>query len=304
MGGLSASLANSDAYGMGCLMDGMPTNCSLAMRLLNNGTAVRCPNDDCGSGVNSFHASGDGWSGYLPAGISYVGDGFILNSDWTGGDSEKVSFDDLEFGSLAQGATASFTSSAQRRKSRTKGRKTPFSTVIAEIGGREDPIKVLPGFDAGDEQRLRQTLEDIKKDTDCAAAFADAVGIDPKGLTNRGRVFGSAFLLGNPADNSQAGITEYGRAKYAGIRGSYDIQAVTLKNWSNSRPETVDSRARIFLNPSAFRNGKYSLREVLVHELLHAAGWMGEPVSFWGRLRGKTDLSHYAKYDEIIAACK
>ena len=48
LSGLAASLANPHAYGNGCLLDGSPVNCSLAMRLVNNGSAQRCPQNDCG----------------------------------------------------------------------------------------------------------------------------------------------------------------------------------------------------------------------------------------------------------------
>lgn len=47
-GALSGSLANPYGYATGCLVDGTPTNCSLARRLLNNGSAAQCPNNDCG----------------------------------------------------------------------------------------------------------------------------------------------------------------------------------------------------------------------------------------------------------------
>ncbi|HJT67512.1 MAG TPA: fibronectin type III domain-containing protein [Pyrinomonadaceae bacterium] len=48
MSGLSASLANPQSYGGGCLVDRLPTDCNLAMRLLANGSAARCPQNDCG----------------------------------------------------------------------------------------------------------------------------------------------------------------------------------------------------------------------------------------------------------------
>ncbi|HKV35769.1 MAG TPA: LamG-like jellyroll fold domain-containing protein [Pyrinomonadaceae bacterium] len=51
MSGLVASLANPHSYGNGCLLDGTPVNCSLAMRLLGNGSAGRCPENDCGPRV-------------------------------------------------------------------------------------------------------------------------------------------------------------------------------------------------------------------------------------------------------------
>jgi hypothetical protein len=55
MGGLSGTLANPDAYGMGCLVDGTPTNCNLAMRMRNNGSAAQCRNNDCGPQALRVH---------------------------------------------------------------------------------------------------------------------------------------------------------------------------------------------------------------------------------------------------------
>lgn len=170
-------------------------------------------------------------------------------------------------------------------------------------------IKVLPGLDslrAGREKQLRDTLESLKTDANCAAAFRDANVQTISEMTTNGIVIGPAHLLSNPNDASWVGITERARSDYAkeGVVGSTGIQAVTLKNWPGYIEQTLDSRARIFLNGSAFRGGKYSLREVLVHEFLHVAGWRPEEVSTLGTLLGKTDLSHYEKYEEIMAACK
>ncbi len=206
----------------GCSLDGMSFDCTLAMILLGSGAAAPCPNNNC----NSFHAYADGRSFYLPPGVSYVGDGFILNSFWTGGDSEKLSFDDLEFGPLFTGLAAFFTSGQPDKKKR---QTTKVDTSAGEWLS-ESLLKILPGFDSGQEQRVRQTLDSIKESTRCAKAFAEAIGIEPAGLIAHGIVIGPAFLLGNPADNQQSGITEFGRSKYAGIRGSSYIQAVTLRN--------------------------------------------------------------------------
>ena len=44
--GLAVSLLNPHGYGVGCLLDRTPVNCNLAMRLLNNGSAERCPENE------------------------------------------------------------------------------------------------------------------------------------------------------------------------------------------------------------------------------------------------------------------
>ena len=159
---------------------------------------------------------------------------------------------------------------------------------------------LLPGFDSGQEWRIRQALDGIKTSTGCEEAFVQATGSKPSDLINQS-VIGAAFLLGNPDNNQMAGITEDARSKYSGIRGSSYTQAVTLHNWPGFANETLDARSRIFLNPSAFQGGNYSLQEVLTHELLHVAGW--PPSGRFRSLFNRTDLSHYDKYDEIMAAC-
>jgi YD repeat-containing protein len=70
MSGLSASLANPHAYGNGCLLDGIPVNCNLAMSLLNNGSAGRCPRNDCGpqrtkSGLSPIGLIEEGWVAWI-----------------------------------------------------------------------------------------------------------------------------------------------------------------------------------------------------------------------------------------------
>src|SRR5215213_1016930 len=51
LSGLSVSLANPQGYANGCLLDGSPVNCNLARQLRNNGSAERCPENDCGPRV-------------------------------------------------------------------------------------------------------------------------------------------------------------------------------------------------------------------------------------------------------------
>jgi len=85
-GGLGSLFGN--AQESSCQVDGIPTNCDLAMRLKNNGSAMQCPYNDCGPQrrdfVNAdgqrfsfltlpFMAFGDGTSGYFLGGWAELG---------------------------------------------------------------------------------------------------------------------------------------------------------------------------------------------------------------------------------------
>jgi hypothetical protein len=75
-----------------CSLDGMSIDCSWAMEMLESGAALQCPNDDCGPRtMNAYDANGnllgrvlsqpfqafaDGYSGFLPPGARYQGNGY------------------------------------------------------------------------------------------------------------------------------------------------------------------------------------------------------------------------------------
>ena len=75
----------ADATGSGsteCRIDGIIAPCSMVSQSLQAGAAERCPNNDCGpvydyeAGMfKFFHAYADGYSGYVPMGGIYDGDG-------------------------------------------------------------------------------------------------------------------------------------------------------------------------------------------------------------------------------------
>jgi hypothetical protein len=75
---------------MGCMVDNLPTSCNLARQLIANGVGVPCRNNDCGPQryrttegdtiTKPYQCFGDGYCDYLPAGMAYVGDGYIYLS--------------------------------------------------------------------------------------------------------------------------------------------------------------------------------------------------------------------------------
>ena len=74
-----------------CTLDGIAIDCGWAFQLMDRGAAVQCPNNDCGPRVmNTFNRNGDflgrvlsqpfqafadGFSGFLPPGARYQGNG-------------------------------------------------------------------------------------------------------------------------------------------------------------------------------------------------------------------------------------
>jgi|GEM_PF-1178544 len=69
-----------------CTLDGMSIDCAWAMEMMENGSAVQCPNNDCSprsvvyNGQRTwafFNAYGDGYQGYVPIGATYIGHGNI-----------------------------------------------------------------------------------------------------------------------------------------------------------------------------------------------------------------------------------
>lgn len=304
-----------------CKSDGIPIDCNWAMQMLASGAGVQCPHNDCGPQVrdlynaegkhvgsiltNPFQAFGDGFSGYLPLGVSYAGNGFILGSMWTGGASEKIGF---ELGSLAQGLAAYFAGRNvdKKKQRRSQPKPKPTTPVLIDEGSRSNLPTLLPGFHPGEEGRVLETLNRIKANTNCTAAFAKYGLQNIAGLILNGVVIGRADLLQNPDNWQMVGVTDQAARTYVheGAVGSSDVQAFTIRDWPNYSRNTrdFDNRPRIFLNGSAFNGGTYSLQEVLVHEFLHVAGWPADE----GLLRHfrSTDLSYHKGYKEIMEACK
>jgi len=129
-----------------------------------------------------------------------------------------------------------------------------------------------------------------------------------KDLILGGMVIGPSTLLLHPDYNSTTGITEAARQRNVGAVGSTAAQGFTIRDILDDPRlgvQTSDGRARIFLNGSAFGGGALSLREVLVHELIHVAGVRGKDPGTLGAAFGSDDLDWYKPfYRNILAACK
>lgn len=83
-------------------------------------------------------------------------------------------------------------------------------------------------------------------------------------------------------------------------------QAGTVSSARRGMALTTDGRPHIFLYATAFHGesfwlGTYSLRDVLIHEFIHAGGQPSTP-GWFGPLRH--DLAGFAHYDRIMSACR
>ncbi|MEA2204181.1 MAG: hypothetical protein QOE77_957 [Blastocatellia bacterium] len=171
-----------------CTIDGVPAPCDMTTRLMQSGTAVQCPNNDCGpqryeltlngahtSGVtNPFSATSD-WSGYLPSGMSYVGDGIIFNSFWTGGRSEKETF-----GGEGYSGGASFFMQPRGQQTTTTHKPAslqPFAQTSLPQNTLPINIRSIPNKDQakGLVNSLNIAKEHIRKNPHCAALFGKSV---------------------------------------------------------------------------------------------------------------------------------
>lgn len=173
-------------------------------------------------------------------------------------------------------------------------------------------IEFLPilnnGYSSDKQQRVLDTLVGIAESEECAKAFASAGLKSVKDLILGGLVVGSSSFLRDPDYNSTSGITEAARQLNLGAVGSTAAQGFTIRDILDDPRlgvQTNDGRARIFLNASAFGGGVLSLREVLVHELIHVAGKRGKDPSTIGAFFGEDDLSWFSPfYKNLLKACR
>jgi hypothetical protein len=149
--------------------------------------------------------------------------------------------------------------------------------------------------------KIRNMLNDIFGSDACKKAFKGA-GLDLEALGKNGFLIGSASLLTDSSiSDAQVGLPSDARQAAAKRVGNVYGLTVTLKSG--------DTRPRMFFTQDAFTAGglfssaEGSFRQVLVHELIHAAGAGGKDPGWWGYL-GYDDLSYMQKnYDKIEKAC-
>jgi hypothetical protein len=155
--------------------------------------------------------------------------------------------------------------------------------------------------------KITNMLMDIFGDEDCKKAFMDA-GIDLAAVWKTGFYIGSSTLI---TDNA---VTDAQTSLPGNVRQAYrDHLKANSGLFSKVVASTVflegDSRPRVFLTHNAIAPGFFSsaedtLKNVLIHELIHVGGKTGKDSGIWKYL-GYDDLSYMQReYKNIVRNCQ
>lgn len=242
----------------------------------------------------------------MPAGWTYVGDGIVFNSWWTGGASEKLSFSDIGYGSPLD-AYAMYLTKPQGKKGKGRGKRTPLGGIVSGVAG--DSLFNHITIEGFSDDRTQQIKAELGKmfGQPCADAFHAAGLKSPDEAIMRSglQIRDSEYLKNNTA--AQLGLKEGDRLNYIEqFRGNNGAQGGTFV-----AADTLNGHAQMYLKYSAWGgealwDGKVSFNEVIRHEMMHVAGQPNVPPSWsqWLNWRNRHDLGGFKDYNKILAACQ
>jgi hypothetical protein len=313
MDGRFAQLLPSSMGGAGqCSIDGIQVGCGLVNTVLSTGAGVQCPDNDCGPhgyswtingmtirGVTQpFQAFADGYSGYLPAGIQYVGDGLILNSDWTGDGTEKLSFDDLTDNPWA-GLVGQFMSNNDNNNRHMRRRKAPLPQPQGgAVGVAITNFSLGPHTNFDDDQKSKlQRAFNRPNTTGCKGLFRQVLAefgqapTDTHGIKSLDDAMGvvQLNLYSSSLSAADMGLSQADRD---GVASNFNLW---LPEGANAFTSKDSQWNQVYLAPQAFKDSSYfafterDLVGIIFHELLHVAGYRDKVVGplYWeGRIKG------------------
>ena len=291
MGSLSASLANPHAYGTGCMLDGLPTNCSLTSRLQNNGSAGQCPDNYCGPRYNG--------SGFEFLHFTEEGTGYGQLNQYQYAHAQRRTPPTLKRGK-----------SRPRRVGGTRPRTTTGTQIGVEgtVGSSLfDPLPILiERFDANREREIWSALAKLFTDR-CSAAFERASLRPPRFLArHEGLIVRPSSDLRNYSSAQLGIMRDQDRIDGANNFSSTGLgspQGFTIPAFLNGVQLTSDFRTQIYLSPLAFDGesyfwGQFSFQDVMSHEFIHGAGKQGEKFPLLH------DLKFFGPHNKILEACR
>ena len=225
MRGLSASLQNPHSLGTGCLVDGLPMDCDQAMRLLANGAAMRCPQNDCGPRrsaywdedkekfepviTSEFRAWGDGTYFFLPYGTSYADFYEWINAG--------MSDNSTGYGALADALAMHFQNPSTKKSQVTKRRSTATHGPIrlTPSGGGRTRRTLNEAFDERLKPKRLEKLDHIikKMPYDPRYSFIACMETEmaPQMRVVRGILYGTVVTVGG--DSLPSAVSPLGQVK-------------------------------------------------------------------------------------------
>ena len=290
-GGLGPSFGY--AINSACILDGIPTDCSLALNMLSNGSAAQCRNNDCGPIHYADPETGNG------AWLIPNGSGFWASD---GSDSDWLDPDDVRYGSAFDSYATSFNApQKQKRKGRT--RRPRRVTEQARQEPEYPPVTSSEINIVYGGQQFQYVQDDV------VSAIVD--------IANRQRC-SDAFKKYNltiPYD-----VVKSRKLRVAGTAALYQPNASELLGWTDTQvadAKAVFQREDRFFRPSytadlsyprvptvvfnalQIRQGRFGgLKAVVTHAFMHLGGQAGNPNAT------PHDLANFKGYDEILNACR
>lgn len=161
-------------------------------------------------------------------------------------------------------------------------------------------------FDDGDEKQIRVDLMGMLN-LNCDQAFQAAGLRSPTSIVlETGLVIRPSNDLFTSSADQLGLVSDLTRGAYARDFSSQHAQEGTIPSGRDGGALTTDGKPQIYLHQRAFMgysfwDGRYSLRGVLSHAFIHAAGRSAMP-GHLGFLRH--DLAGFAPHDSILAACE
>jgi hypothetical protein len=229
--------------------------------------------------TNPFQAFTDGWSGFTLAGTRYVGGALILDRSWTGGPSERIGSDALEFGTLTAAYSAHFIAPPeQKRKARRNQRiRRPADDLPSR--GPQNPVVTIPLTSS----QLKGLIQDRLNYGDCAdyvkrltnqAAKMAAANNPPNDFKDIPDLFDQIVAQPKggfkfePATGTTIGTGSGSAGGYL-VRGDATITVSPFRYYANSHSYVIRS---------AIENAPYRYGITGLHEVIHHAGryWYGD----------------------------
>jgi YD repeat-containing protein len=132
-GGLGPSFGY--AINSACVLDGIPTDCSLALTMLDHGSAAQCPNNDCSPQPIPYIDPDTGKPGNA-GWLSFNGSGFWVSD---GSESDYLDPDDLEEGGMLDAFSAYFVTP----------KRAPRRHRVRSLRGRVQGVMIGEGIVGG-----------------------------------------------------------------------------------------------------------------------------------------------------------
>ena len=315
----------SGASSGGCNLDGVEVDCALVQSLNDMGTAIRCPNNDCGPRSRNGQ-----WELFR-----YTADGarWLTNAEFFGVDSSNNGTSPGPYlrdrnGNPVNPANVQRRRRATRNRRRVRGdqpRASSSSTPTPNSMGAStmrltfiwDPYEGM-SYGKDKEKQIRDAVTKLLTEP-CLDAFDDAkishrdasfdiFNFDPEiGLKynpwqllyGKGVVIAPASTLLHMSAQA-LGITEDARLGYQQFVWEPGVGGFTIRDIPGEPRGTTDGQVHIFLTANYF-NGSLDSGEVMPHEFVHGGGQPPIPRIFPLPVH---DLYGFPGYNKIIEKCR